>query len=245
MGKLNQVIAVVAGKKARAAQVITEAYHKLQKQGLFDGITRTYRPKDEDGEKFPNETKHAQVKLNDVLREVSEALVEQYDTVATQDAANCKAVADVKVNGTVILPAVPVTHLLFLEKQVNDLATFVSKLPTLDPADEWAFDSNADAYATEPSETVKTKKIPRNHVLAEATKEHPAQVQVYNEDVVVGYWKTIKFSGALPAKDKNAMADRVRLLHQAIVTAREEANSIEVAQVREGQAVLDFVFQGK
>jgi hypothetical protein len=35
-------------------------------------------------------------------------------------------------------------------------------------------------------------------VKAEATEKHPAQVEVYHEDVVVGQWKTVKFSGALP-----------------------------------------------
>jgi hypothetical protein len=52
MGKLNQVIAVIAGKKKKAADTVTECYHLVQKAPLFDGIVRTYTPKDEDGERL-------------------------------------------------------------------------------------------------------------------------------------------------------------------------------------------------
>jgi hypothetical protein len=243
MGKLNQVIAVVAGKKAKAAQTLTEAYHKIQKAPLFDGISRTYQPKDEDGERLPPESKAIQVKVSDLIAEVTAALTEMFDVVATQDYANCSATANVVVDGTTILKRVPVTHLLFLEKQLNDVATFVGKLPTLDPAESWSYNDSADLYATPPSESARTKKVPKAFVKYEATKEHPAQVETFHEDVLAGYWKTIKFSGALPAKEKNQMLERVRQLHEAVVKAREEANSIDAPPVSVGKAVFDFIFR--
>lgn len=51
--KLNQVIEVEKGVKSRALQELTEAHHSLQKTALLAGISRTYRPKDEEGEQFP------------------------------------------------------------------------------------------------------------------------------------------------------------------------------------------------
>ena len=72
-----------------------------------------------------------------------------------------------------LLSDVPVTYLLFLEKQLVDLHTFVRKLPVLDASETWAFDASADCWATEAIQTVRTKKIPRNHVKAEATEHHP------------------------------------------------------------------------
>src|SRR5580704_12206016 len=114
MGKLNQVIAVVAGKKKNASDVLTSCYHRVQKAPLFDGISRTYQPKDEDGEKLPPESKSIQVKVGDLITEARTALTEMFDIVATQDYANCEARADVIVNGTTVLSKVPVTHLLFL-----------------------------------------------------------------------------------------------------------------------------------
>ncbi|WP_445307320.1 DUF7873 family protein [Microcoleus vaginatus] len=42
-------------------------------------------------------------------------------------------------------------------------------------------DASADCWATEPVQTLKTFKTPRNHVKAEATEHHPAQVDVYQK----------------------------------------------------------------
>lgn len=243
MGKLNQVIAVLGGKKKAAAEALTVAYHKIQKGALFDGLSRTYQPKDEEGERFPPETKTVQVTVADLVREVRAALTEAVDLVATQDRANTQAVADVRVEGSVVLGKVPVTHLLYLEKQLTDLETFVGKLPTLDPSETWVADEASGYWATRPSETVKTKKVPKAFVRYEATKEHPAQVETFHEDVVTGHWKTVKFSGAIPVPERSAILDRVRQLREAVVKAREEANGMEVLPVStEGKAIFDFVF---
>ena len=242
MAKLNQIIAVANGKKSRTQASLTELHHKLAKSDLLNGISRTYKPKDEEGEHFPPESKRVQVRVSQVIEAVEETLTELYDVVATQDAANCEATADVKVGEKVILPAVPVTTLLFIEKQLTDLHTFVQKLPTLDPAEEWSYSADADAYATKQSETTKTKKIPRNHVVAEATKEHPAQVQVYTEDVVVGYWSTTKFSGAIPERERNQMLRRVEELQDGVKRAREQANSVDVSNVEIAKPIFAFLF---
>lgn len=242
MGKLNQVVAVVAGKKAEAQEKITASYHQIQKPPLFDGIARVYHPKDEDGDKLPSESKSIQVKVADLIRDVTAVMAEVVDVVATQDYANCTAKGDIRVGGVVLVAGVPVTHLLFLEKQLKDVETFISKLPTLDPAETWEYNEAADYYATRPAETVRTRKIPKAFVKYEATKEHPAQVETFQEDVLAGYWKTTKFSGAIPAKDKNQMLERVRALREAVIKAREEANGIEAPPVNIGKALLKYVF---
>ena len=164
------------------------------------------------------------------------ALTELFDIVATQDQANCLSpVADVTVpDGVAVLKDVPVTTLLFLEKQLVDIHTFVEKLPALDPGETWGYNPDVDHYASEPYQTTKTRKVLKNHVKAEATKEHPAQVETYTEDVVVGYWTTVKFSGAIPAREKNEILDRVRKLQEAVKSAREEANSMAVESEKIG-----------
>ena len=101
---------------------------------------------------------------------------------------------------------------------------------------------NVDHFASESYQTTKTKKVMKNHVKAEATKEHPAQVETYTEDVIVGYWTTVKFSSAIPAKEKNEMLERVRKLQEAVKCAREEANGMEVESRKIGAAVLNHVF---
>ena len=238
MGKLNQVVAVVAAKKKLAAEAINNAYHSIQKVELFQGISKTYTPRDDEGERYPPESKIAQTSVTAILEAINKPLVEMFDTVLTQDVANTVA------SGTILGVKVPVTHLLFLEKQVTDLITFISKLPVLDPSESWHWDESSGCYASYPSESVKSKKVPKAFVKYQATKEHPAQVDMFTEDVVVGNWKTIKFSGTLKVSDKAIMLDRARQLHEIIVKAREECNSIDVTEQHIGKKLLDYVFNG-
>src|SRR4051794_33256548 len=242
MPKLNQIIAVEKGVKSRSLQELTEAHHAVQKPALLTGIARTYQPKDEEGEQLPPESTKVQVRTEDVIRQVTTTLTRLFDVTATKDATNRVAVADVVVDGRTLLSDVPVPYLLFLEKQLTDLHTFVKKLPVLDAAESWVFNDSADCWSTEPVRTIRTKKVPRNHVKAEATEKHPAQVEVYYEDIPVGYWTTVKFSGALPARRVNQLLDRVEKLQQAVKFAREEANGEDVVDQRVGDAVFGYLF---
>src|SRR3954469_1131383 len=230
MARLNQIIAVEKGVKSRSFQELTDAHHALQKPTLLAGISRTYRPKDEEGEQLPAESTRVQVKAEEIIQQTAGILTRLFDVTATKDWTNCVARADVVVDGEPLLREVPVSYLLFLEKQLADLLTFVRKLPVLDAAETWVYDASADTYATEPTQTTRTKKIPRNHVKAEATEKHPAQVEVYYEDIVVGYWKTVKFSGALPPKRINELVGRVQKLQQGVKFAPEEANGVDVVE---------------
>ncbi|MFD9501319.1 hypothetical protein [Streptomyces sp. NPDC060035] len=242
MAKLNQIIAVEKGVKSKSLQDITAAHHKVQKPVQLAGISRTYQPKDEEGEQLPPESTRVQVKTEDVLREMSTSLTRLFDVTATKDWANCSARADVTVDGRTIVREVPVSYLLFLEKQLTDLHTFVKKLPVLDASESWSLDPSTDWWKTDPVRTIRTKKVPRNHVKAEATEKHPAQVDVYYEDVPIGYWTTVKFSGSLPAKRVNELLERVEKLQHAVKFAREEANGAEVTDQRVGDAVFGYLF---
>nr|WP_232384000.1 hypothetical protein [Actinomadura violacea] len=173
MPKLNQIIAVEKGAKSRAQREIAEIGQRLQKTALLSGISRTYQPLDDDGESLPPESTRVQVTAEGTLKEVAAALTRLFDITATKDWANRDARADVVVDGRTVLEQVPVAHLLFLEKQLTELAGLVDRLPVLDTAEAWTFDESADVWRTEPVRTTRTKKIPRAHVLYEATTEHP------------------------------------------------------------------------
>ena len=242
MPKLNQIIAIQSSKKSAAKDVLTEVYQQLQKPDLLTGISRSYKAKDELGEELPPESKLVQINVNAAIDRASKALVEMFDVVATQDWANCEAKANVVVDGQTIVADVPVTHLLFLEKQLVDLHTFVSKLPVLDPAERWNFDAAQDCFASESFQSLRTKKVPKTHVKYEATKEHPAQVEMYMEDVTVGTWTTVKFSGAIPASRRNALLQRVNELQDAVKSARETANSMEIQSKKIGDSILKYIF---
>jgi len=243
MAKLNQVIAVEKRVKSEANAVLTKAYHESAKAPLLAGVSRTYQPKDDDGDVFPPESTKVQLRVDALLEQVGEALTGFYDLTLTKDVGNTVAKATVNVGDVVIAEGVPVTYLLFLEKQLLDLSTFIAKLPVLDPADTWAYNIEADAYATPAVKTVKTKKIPRNHELAPATDRHPAQVQVFTEDVVIGYWSTVKFSGAIPLQQLNGLKEKVGLLLDAVKRAREEANTVTVTEQKIGERIFDYLYR--
>jgi ACT domain-containing protein len=242
VARLNQIIAVSKSVKSKAQRDITDAYQQVQKPALLSGISRTYRPKDDEGEQLPPESTKVQINVEDVLRDVRSTLTRLFDVVATQDWANTTARADVVVDGTAVLPQVPVTYLLFLEKQLVDIRTFISKLPTLDPSKDWEVSVATGGWATRPAETVRTAKLPRNHVLAEATEKHPAQVQVYTEDVVVGTWTKVEFSGGVPATRVRELIDRVDKLADAVKYAREAANNSDVDDQHVGASVFTYLF---
>lgn len=241
MPKLNQIVAIEKGVKNQQNAVITEAYHTIQKSNLFSGIARSYRPKDEDGDKLPSESTQVQQRVDKLLQTTSQTWSELVDITMTKDVANCEAKADVVVDGITVLKDVPVTTLLFLEKQLVDVHTFIKKLPVLDPSERWERDAAQDCWATQPTETVRTKKILRNHVKAAATDKHPAQVDVYNEDVVAGYWSTIKYSGAMPAARISELLTKVEKLQRAVKFAREAANVIDVTPIKAGESLFGYL----
>lgn len=240
--RLNQIIAVRKGVNADAHRTVTELHRTVQKAPLLSGIARTYEKVDDQAPDLPGESTRVQVSAAEVIRQLAQTLTRLFDINAALDWTNQTAVADLVVGDQTLIPAVPVTYLMFLEKQLVDIETFVRKLPTLDPADTWHDDQATGAWATEPVRTTKTAKIPRNHVLAPATDKHPAQVQVWQEDVVVGYWRTVKFSGAMPAAQVTQLLERVTLLAQAVKTARERANMTPVVDPKPGAAVLGYLF---
>jgi hypothetical protein len=242
MPKLCQIIAVESGEKARGERVLTDAYHLFQKGALLSGITKSYSPLDEEkGEPLPSERTLVQIRATEVIDEVVQGLSALLDVTATKDWANCMARANVVVDGETVLEDVPVTYLLFLEKQLVNIRTFIAKLPTLDPAEEWAWSAGQNCWATPVVETAKTKKVKTKIVLADATEHHPAQVELYDIDERVGTWKTIKYSGAMEASRVKTLLKRVEALQAAVKFAREEANSIDAPKQTVGKKVFDFI----
>jgi hypothetical protein len=175
------------------------------------------------------------------MKEANDLFVSLLDVIYTQDTGNLVATADVVVDGKIIASELPITYLLFLEKQLTDILSVINKLPIMDEADEWTYDENRGCYVTEPTVSNRTKKVPRILVKAEATDKHPAQVEVYHEDVKIGEWSATKLSSAIPADKKKAMVARVVALQDAVKVAREKANSTEIEQKKVGENILKYI----
>lgn len=244
--KLNQIIAVLNGKKTKAQEELTALNNAAKKPVLFEGIKRTYKPLTEGGLVQPPESKNVQMTVKQVIAKTREILGTVWDLTATQDIGNCKAIVDVKIGERVLIKQVPVTHLLYLEKQLEDLRTVIANFPVLDAAEAWEWTDAVDSYRTkEPTIKYRTEKVPNSYEKSAATDKHPAQVEFYWDDRPVGTWTEIRYSGAIEAKQKNAMLERVTQLRDAVKIAREEGNSIKLEKADIANSVFDFIFDGK
>jgi predicted transcriptional regulator len=244
MAKLNQIIAIEKGIRSRTEQAITQIYHIFQKPALFNGFTRSYEKTYEDSEDYPSETTKVQATVSGMLDKLETQMSELFDIVAKKEWSNTVAAADVVVNGQTILTQVPVTYLLFLEKQLIDLRTNLANLPILDPAVTWMKNEADGSWISEPRRTVKTKKVQRPIVLYEATKEHPAQVQLITEDMIVGNWNQRLNSGAVRLSDRDQLLERVNVLIDAVKEAREKANDYEAVEINGiGSKIFSFLLE--
>jgi hypothetical protein len=243
MPKLNQINAIVSGRKGEVEKAVTELYKLIQKDTLFAGRERTYRPLDEvNGQKQPPESQRVQQRADDLIRQAVAKWTELWNLIYTQDLGNQQAKADLVVDGTVLLAGVPITFLLFLDKQVNDLETFITKLPTPDPSEEWSHDPNSGLLRSKATESLRTSKEPTVIVKYEATKDHPAQTELFTKDVPVGTWTQILYSGSIPSDRKNSILERISKLQDAIKLAKEQANLLEIEKKKAAEAVFGYVF---
>lgn len=112
--KLNQVIASEKEIKQQAMSNVTQAHQISQKPALFNGFYKSYRPlNDDDKEVFPSESQKVQFTVESVLKTLSDNFTELFDVTATKDFANCTAVADVTIDGTVLVKSAPVPFCCF------------------------------------------------------------------------------------------------------------------------------------
>lgn len=244
MAKINQIIAIEKGIKSETYSALTKIHKQVQKPDLFNGFVKTYVKLNDDGEELPAETKRVQLTAATAVAHAATIMKELFDIEARKEWSNANATADICVDDNLpIVQNVPVTYLLFLEKQLTDLRTLIGSMPTLDANDEWAHDVTTGLFKTEATKTHRTKKIQRPIVLYDATDNHPAQTEMITEDVLAGHWTTVKHSGAVTVPDGAAMIGRVDTLLRAVKQAREAANSTEESSIPNvSGALLDYLF---
>jgi hypothetical protein len=230
-------------KQAYAA--ITRARKLVEKADLAIGFHRAFTFLDQEEEersRVSDDIRRPQFSYRQVFEEVEKGLIELFDVTATKDYANMEAKADIVVDGQTLMMGAPVTYLLFLEKQLNDIHTFIASVTELPTDQEWERDGNSEFFVAHPQDTVKTKKVTKHVVVVPATEHHPAQVAEDTQDVVMGTWTNTLYGGAISRTDKAAILERINNLRDAVKFAREEANSIEVQRRTEGVALLGYIF---
>lgn len=226
--KLHQLIAIVSDAAKKANALNTQLYKWAQKSDLYNGIFRVYTPSTEDGYVYPKETKAPIRSAMQDLQEFLDNRMESQKLIATQDLANTMAKADIVVNGTVLLSDIPVTTLLYLEKQLQETLAYVNALQILDISEVWSYDKNSLSYVSDPVQQIRTKKVTEYEVVVPPTKEHRAEIREVSKDIREGIWTATKVSKALSPSEKNELIKKVEDLIRAVKLAREEANTLVV-----------------
>lgn len=243
---LGQVVAIEHDVRKRAARKLTEAHHALQARQMLEGITREYQPRFEEGEQLPPEGVRVQVTVNEMIEATEQALIELFDITAARDftngPGNSGAVADVRVGDSVLVEKAPVPFLLWLDRQLDDLSTFINKLPTHDPSTEWDLEEPRGVYKSTPVQTARQVNQPKSFITVAETDRHPAQYQLVNEPVMAGTWTTIRYTGSIPVSQKARMQQRLATLRKAVTAAREEANRVEAVEPRVGVPIMSYIF---
>lgn len=244
---LNQILTVEKYVKGRDFKALTNYYKVSQKPALFDGFTRKFYPLDEESDvavyaRSRDERQLVQQTVPDLIKAVIDTATTCYDVTASKDMANTIALADVVVDGEIILTMVPATFLLFLEKQLKDIQTFVGSLPVLDSAKEWIYDDVAEVWKTNVQLSRTTHKVPEKMILAEATEHHPAQVKFYEKEVANGRFEKVYHSGAISKKQKAIYVAKVEKLHKAVKVARVQANGVKTEGRKVGDKIFSWLF---
>lgn len=243
MGQIHELLAVEPEVKSAASNVQQETHTTfVHKKEHFIGITRTYDPVNEDGEKLGDENKELITTVRQKLDHTHKLLERAWDLAYQKELANCEAKADIIVNGKVLAESVPATMLLQLEKQLRELKNVYHSIPTLTPGPAWRrTEENPDVWVHEKPRKARTQKRTEPRIVVEATDKHPAQVREYTEDVTVGYWNEKVLSGEWTVGEKSGICERLEDLINAVKTARARANQQEVKNDHIATKLFDYV----
>lgn len=245
--KLHEILAVEADVENVAKKVTDEAAVTFSKRPQhFLGSVRTleYFDADTDDHDASTERLALTTTVSDKLNYTHKAISKHWDVLYRKDLANQKAVADIVVDGTVLVKDVPAIFLLGLETKLKKLRELYATIPTLQPGIDWEVDPSLGENIhkmSHPEKKMKTSKAFKSQVLYDATKEHPAQIEKWEEVVNVGVFTKEVWSGMVTVLDKSNLLARVDKLLAAVKQARQRANCVEVSQDRIGDTLFRFI----
>lgn len=243
MGKLHELLAVEPDLKGAAEKILNETINTFtKKQHHFTERFKSYQPKDEDGDTFATEKQEMVTTVPKKLGHTQKVVVRYLDAVAQKEFTNTEASAVLEVDGKQLLDTpLPATLLLALEGRLKQLREVYNAIPTLDPSETWHWDDKTKTYEAEPKHTYKAKKVYRNHVKAQATDRHPAQVETYTEDERVGTWTEKRWSGMITPAEKAVLIERLDVLARSVKQARQRANDTKVKKLSVGDVLFNFI----
>jgi hypothetical protein len=237
MTKLHELLAAEKTPMAAWNEVYLETQKKFGAEGhYFSGHSKALSMiEDNEANKAIEAQAREEKPVTTTVYETLEYALKLYgkaeDLQFKKNVANRLALGTVMWRGEPLLKEMPVDQLLGLESRLAKIRQLYGAIPTLDASKHWTHSPNEGAHVwvtTHPEDTTKTDKQIIPIVLQAATKEHPAQVQPIQKDVVVGRFTTIKRSGAATALQKANAIKQIDELIMEVKQARMRANETTI-----------------
>jgi len=244
--KLHELLAVESDLSGTYAKILAETKTNFTKHpDRYIGLSQRFELFDLSAPEEAEQHKKLDDTVADKLKYTAEHIIRYLDVVLQKETTNQRAVADLIVDGVTIAVGMPATFLLGMETKLKKIRDdMYASIPTLAPGIEWELDEAVGKNIfkrVHAEEKFRTKKVRKNHVLAAATKEHAAQVEVYTEDEKVAKVITNTWSGMVSPAQKSALIGRVDKLIRAVKKARQKANSTEVVKTTIGAEIFKYI----
>jgi len=252
MAKLHELLAIETNLANQTQKCRMELINTTfaKKTHHFGSKRVTFTPLTEGAPQETVEQSDIQTTVAKELNWIGAMLMKSWDAAYQIDVLNTVAKADVLMTedeNQVLLKDVPTTALLQLGHHLQEVHDLLVALPTLDPAKGFEQDPQREKGIYKAREITKPrgKKNQRPMVLYEATKEHPAQVQMVTEDITVGHLLEQEWSSMITPVQKSEMLDRCDKLIRAVKRARSRANEmqLDLSATKIGKALIDYLFQ--
>jgi hypothetical protein len=244
---LGEVVAIEKAARQSANKSTAALFQDIQKPALVTGFSQVYVPDvlDPNGlNDKPPKGDRLQLRSEESLRELARLLTPAWDLTAAKDYANTEATADVIVDGVdePVLHEVPVTYLLSLEHQLDEVISFLRALQVNTAAKDWEWRAEDLEYRTRvPEIRLSEEKGLKSLVLIEPTQWQAGQAQAVPDNKREGKWEITHFSGAVSRERKTQLVERAEALKAAVKQARERANRAGAPSRDIGGPVFGFL----
>lgn len=250
MGKLYELIAVEPKVEKDSTAVIKRVASIFAgKKELFTGEHRTLQMFDaerKNEEEGAEKVRELTVTVSEVLEEMKQHVGRHYDLAFQKERSNQTAVADVEIDGKVVIANCPVYFLLGMENRLEELRKVLDSIPILDSGTRWkkAEDLGKSIYRIEqPVKSHKTEKIKRHKVVWEPQPgmSQPPQIETWQDNVAVGTYFDDLCSGAMPLAEKTELLNKMDKLINAVKKARQRANAADAIEDKVSEKIFGYL----
>jgi hypothetical protein len=251
MGKMHELLAVEKDIVGRANAIVAETIGTFKNKAaeFYTGRIKSYKPFDEaDKDVLPTESKELVDSVPAKLKYTFGKVAEEYDWLLQKEQTNKTATADLVIDGIVLGRNLPATFLLALESRLEKIRALILESPTLPNGLKWVPAPNMgnDVFTLEaPLTTYRTRKTPYPLVLAEATKEHKAQVVEKERMDTVGAYTEQLFDARVTSHYKSDLLERVDKVLVEVRKSVRRANQVEIVEAEIGKGLFAFILNGK